>query len=397
MKKNRTLYITDYCLTPQKRLEKGSILCEGEKILAIGGASAFAREAGLEIIELNNIYSMPGFIDSHIHGSGGFDSSSAHTGKEHLSDMSSILARHGVTTFVPTVVSAPVDVMLNNLSDLSDMMMSDPPGADPVGIHIEGPFINPKKHGTQSPADIKPIDLKLCRELIEAGKGKIIKMTFAPELENAVELVELLVENNIMPSMGHSLAGKVDTLKAVDAGAHYCTHLFNGMPTLHQRDISLTGVALTDSRVNIELIIDGHHLDPLMIDLACRCKPDNQVSGISDGIMAVGMPEGNKYHVGSADFEISDGIAQTADGCLAGTTTLLDSGWHCLMTYSHMEITKAAACVTLNPAQAMGLEDRGILLPQKRADIAFFECGTNRPVMTVCNGKIVFDAVNKKA
>jgi N-acetylglucosamine-6-phosphate deacetylase len=396
MKKNRTLYITEYCLTPQKRLEKGSILCEGEKILAIGGASAFAREAGMEIIELKNIYCMPGFIDSHIHGSGGFDSSSAYTGKEHLSDMSSILAQHGVTTFVPTVVSAPSAIMLKNLSVLSDMMMSDLPGADPVGIHVEGPFINPKKHGTQYPADIKPVDLGFCRELIAAGKGKIKKMTFAPELDNAAKLVELLVENNIMPSMGHSLAGKEDTLKAIDAGAHYCTHFFNGMPELHQRDIALTGVALMDSRVNIELIIDGHHLDPLMIDLACRCKPDHQVSGISDAIMAVGMPEG-KYHVGSADFEISDGIAQTADGCLAGTTTLLDSGWHSLMTYSHMKATKAAACVTLNPAQAMGLDDRGILLPKKRADIAFFECGTNRPVMTMCRGKIVFDLVNKKA
>ncbi len=396
MGKNRTLYITEYCLTPQKRLEKGSILCEGEKILAIGSASAFAREAGLEIIELKNIYCTPGFIDSHIHGSGGFDSSSAYIGKEHLSDMSTILAQHGVTTFVPTVVSAPSKIMLKNLSVLSEMMISDPPGADPVGIHIEGPFISPQKHGTQSPADIKPVDLGFCRELIAAGKGKIKKMTFAPELANAVKLVELLVENNIMPSMGHSLAGKEDTLKAIDAGAHYCTHFFNGMPELHQRDITLTGVALIDSRVNIELIIDGHHLDPLMIDLACRCKPDHQVCGISDAIMAVGMPEG-KYHVGSTDFEISNGIAQTADGCLAGTTTLLDSGWHCLMTYSHMKATKAAACVTLNPAQAMGLDDRGILLPQKRADIAFFECGTNRPVMTVCSGKIVFDLVNKKA
>jgi N-acetylglucosamine-6-phosphate deacetylase len=395
MGKNRTLYITDYCLTPQKRLEKGSILCEGGYILAIGGASAFTREPGLKVVELKNIYCMPGFIDSHIHGAGGFDSSSAYTGKEHLSDMSSILARHGVTTFVPTVVSAPPDIMLKNLAALADMMNSELPGADPIGIHIEGPFISSKKHGTQLPADIKKVDLGLCRELIEAGKGKVKKITFAPELDKAVELVEFLVENNIMPSMGHSLAGKKATLNAIDAGAHYCTHLFNGMPPLRQREMTLTGIALTDSRVNIELIIDGHHLDPLMIDLACRCKPDHQVSGISDAIMAVGMPKG-KYHVGAADFEITDGIAQTADGCLAGTTTLLDSGWHSLMTYSHMKATKAAGCVTLNPAQAMGLEDRGILLPQKRADIAFFECGTNRPVMTVCKGKVVFDLVNKR-
>ncbi len=396
MGKNRKLYITDYCFTPHKRIEKGSILCEGEKILAIGGASAFTRENELEVIELKNIYCMPGFIDSHIHGAGGFDSSSAYTGKEQLENMSSVLAHHGVTTFVPTVVSAPYDTMLKNLSALYDMMHTGVSGADPIGIHIEGPFINTRKHGTQLPADIRPIDLGFCRELIKAGGEKVKKMTFAPELDNAVKLVELLVENNIMPSMGHSIADEKATLKAIDAGAHYCTHLFNGMPPLHQRDITLTGVALTDSRVHVELIIDGHHLNPLMIDLACRCKPDHQVSGISDAIMAVGMPKG-KYHVGAADFEITNGIAQTAEGCLAGTTTLLDSGWHSLMTYSHMKDIKAAACVTHNPAMAMGLEDRGILLPEKRADIAFFECGTNRPVMTVCKGKIVFDLINKKS
>lgn len=396
MKKNRKLYVTDYCFTPHKRIEEGSILCQDENILAIGGASAFAREDDLEIIEFENTYCMPGFIDTHIHGAGGFDSSSAYTGKEQLKDMSSVLARHGVTTFVPTVVSAPNDTMLENLSALADMMASSLPGADPVGIHVEGPFISPMKHGTQSPADIKAVDIGFCRELIQAGKGKIKKMTFAPELKNATGLIKLLLENNIMPSMGHSVADEKATLKAIDAGAVYCTHLFNGMPPLHQRDMTLTGIALTDSRVNIELILDGHHLNPRMIDLACRCKLDHQVSGISDAVMSVGMSKG-KYHVGGTAFEITNGIAQTADGLLAGTTTLLDSGWHSLMTYSHMKDTKAAACVTHNPAMAMELEDRGILLPGKRADIAFFECGTNRPVMTVCRGKIVFDlGINRK-
>ena len=397
MGKNRKLYIADYCFTPHRRIEKGSILCEDERILAVGGASAFTREKGLEVIEFENAYCMPGFIDSHIHGAGGFDSSSAYTGEEQLESMSLVLAHHGITSFVPTVVSASYETMLKNLSILADMTMSGLSGADVVGIHIEGPFINPEKHGTQLPADIKPIDLGFCRELIQAGKGKIRKMTFAPELDNAVKLIELLLENKIMPSMGHSVADEKATLKAIDAGAHYCTHLFNGMPPLHQRDMTLTGIALTDSRVNIELIIDGHHLNPRMIDLACRCKPDHQVSGISDAVMAVGMPKG-KYHIGAASFEITNGIAQTPDGLLAGTTTLLDSGWHSLMTYGHMKDTKAATCVTHNPALAMSLEDRGILLPQKRADIAFFECGTNRPIMTVRRGEIVFDrGVNRRA
>jgi N-acetylglucosamine-6-phosphate deacetylase len=124
MLKNRKLYISDYCLTPHTRIEKGSILCQNDKILAIGSASAFTREEGLEIVEMENTYCMPGFIDSHIHGAGGFDSSSAYTGKEQLKNMSAVLARHGVTSFIPTVVSAPGDTMLKNLNKLSEMILA---------------------------------------------------------------------------------------------------------------------------------------------------------------------------------------------------------------------------------------------------------------------------------
>lgn len=117
-------------------------------------------------------------------------------------------------------------------------------------------------------------------------------MTFAPELENAEKLVELLLEYGVKPSMGHSVANEVQTLRAIDAGASYCTHLFNGMPPLHQREMGLSSIALTDDRVTVELIIDGRHIHPRMVDLACRCKTSSKLVGISDCTMAAGMPNG---------------------------------------------------------------------------------------------------------
>ncbi len=391
MKRIRRLYVVDYLLTPEKRIDHAAVLCENERILAVGGISGFSLEPEVEVHEFSNAYLTPGFIDTHIHGAGGFDCSSVRQSPRRLEDMSRLLAERGVTTFVPTVVADQPEVMLENLRELSELMEQPLGGAVVAGINLEGPFINPLKRGAQEASAILPIDLGYARELLAAGGGKVKLMTFAPELEGAVDLVEFLVESEVKPSMGHSVADDIETLRAIDAGASHCTHLFNGMPPMHQRDMSLSNIALTDNRVTVEMIIDGRHVHPRMVDLACRCKPTNQIVGISDCTMAAGMPNG-EYRIGPSAIRVENGFSQTAQRTLAGTTTMLDSGWHSLMSCGHLPEIQAAAAVTRNPAESLGLFDRGTLLPNKRADLAIFECHTNRPLMTVRNGEIVYQA-----
>ena len=395
-RKNRKLFITGYCLTPHQTINNGAILVQDDKILAIGGASGFVREPGLEIIELPDCYATPGFVDSHIHGSGGFDSSTAFEEGIDIGEMCRVLAGHGVTSFVPTVISAPPEKILSNMDFLANMLSRpEYPGAEPVGIHIEGPFINRLKHGSQRVEDIREVDLGLAKEIITAGKGKLKIVTFAPELENSTKLIELLLENHIHPSMGHSIASEQDVLRAVDAGARRCTHLYNGMPPLHQRNASLGAVALTDDRITIELILDGSYLlHPRMLDLACRAKPKDKLIGISDCVQGADLRDG-RYHLGMSEIEVHGGLATTADGTLAGTTLNLAKGWQCLKTYSHLDDNGAAACVTINPALSLDLDDRGILRPGKRADISFFYQGNNEARLTVSRGRIVFDSEGK--
>lgn len=393
VKRERRLYITDYLITPHQRVENGAVLCENERILAVGGLSAFNRDPKLEVITFNNAYMMPGFIDTHIHGAGGFDCSSVDISPRPIDEMSRTLSSRGVTSFFPTVVAAPKEDMLKNLVQLAKEMQRELPGAVAAGINLEGPFINPSKCGAQDSDSITPIDLEFARELIDAGGGMIKMMTFAPELKKAEQLIELLIDYGIKPSMGHSIANDQQTLRAIDAGASYCTHLFNGMPPLHQRDIGLSSIALTDNRVTVELIIDGRHIHPRMVDLACRCKQAHQLVGISDCTMAAGMPNG-EYRIGPTRIKVKDGFSQTDQSILAGTTTMLDAGWHSLISYGHLADTRAAMAVTCNPAAAFGLGDRGTLLPNHRADLAIFEKKTNRPLLTVCNGKIVYRSEN---
>jgi len=390
-KRIRRLYMAGYCLTPQQRIDHCAVLCENRRILAVGGASAFNMDAELEVYKLPDAYIMPGFIDTHIHGGGGFDASRASSGDVSIQAMSALLASRGITGFVPTVVSLNPQNMLQQISALAAMFDNNMPGAEPVGIHLEGPFINPQKRGAQDSSSIRTIDMGFARELIAAGQGRIRRVTFAPELQQAEQLVELLCENDIQPSMGHSIADEAETLRAIDAGARCCTHLFNGMPPLEQRNISITAVALTDDRVTTELIIDGRHLHPRMIELACRCKPSSKLVAISDATMASGMPDGN-YWIGDSPIVVENGFSHTNEGRLAGTTTLLDNGWHSLMNYANTDETYAAGSVSLNPALSMNLHDRGILRPGTRADLAIFEQGTNRLLMTVCRGDIVYQA-----
>ncbi|MBE6364861.1 MAG: N-acetylglucosamine-6-phosphate deacetylase [Lentisphaerae bacterium] len=393
MKKSRIrrLYLADYLITPDHIIPNGGVLCENDKIIAVGGVSGFAMNEELELFRFENAYITPGFIDTHIHGAGGFDCSRVGASRNDLAAMSSILGERGVTGFFPTVVADEPASMIANLQTLTAAMKNPLPGADVIGINIEGPFLNPEKAGAQPKHLLGKIDLKFAADLIDAGEGLIKIMTFAPELENADKLIELLISRNVIASMGHSLAGEKETLRAIDAGATHCTHLFNGMNPLHQRNVGLPGIVLTDDRVTVELIIDGRHVHSRMVDLACRCKTLRQIIGISDGTMASGMPDGS-YHIGPSEIFVKNGFSQNSSGKLAGTITMLDAGWHSLMSCGHLSETKAAQAVTRNPAEHFALFDRGQLLPGLRADLAVFERNTNRALLTVRRGEIISKA-----
>ena len=310
-----------------------------------------------------------------------------------LAAMSRILGERGVTGFFPTVVADSKELMLENIRQLVRAMRQPLPGADALAINIEGPFLNPKRAGSQPHEVLCSIDPVFAKELIDAGEGMVKIMTFAPELRDAEKLIQLLKENNVIASMGHSLANESQTRRAIDAGATHCTHLFNGMEPLHQRQVGLAGIALTDDRVTVELIIDGRHVHSRMVDLACRCKPGHRLIGISDCTMASGMPDGD-YRIGPSEIRVIGGFSQNAEGKLAGTTTMLDSGWHSLMSCGHLSETRAAEAVTITPARHFGFDDRGILLPGKRADLAVFELGSNRPLFTVRRGEQIYRAEN---
>ena len=385
----RILFTADYCYTPFRKIVNASILCEEERIVAIGNSSSFNLDQATNVFHLAGTYAIPGFIDTHIHGTGGFDSSSAEEDKENFKFMVKTLVGHGVTSFLPTLVSNPKNRMLSSITALLSLISKEYQGAAPEGIGVEGPFINKIKRGGQDENFIRPIDIGELKEIISAGQNKIKIMTFAPELENSMKLIEVLRENNIIPSMGHTMAEEEIVIRAIDAGATHCTHLYNGMPVLHHRSVGIAGVALTDDRVTTEIILDGFHIHPRMVDIVCRTKPRDKIIGVSDAIQGAGLKDGI-FHIGTTQVNVKDGRVLTDDGIIAGTTLTLEQGWNHLVRYSQLPITDAAACLTINPARLLSLDSQGELAPGKLADIAFFSKDTNKAIMTVRKGKIVY-------
>lgn len=342
----------------------GRILVTDELIEALDGPAY----PGVTALSGEGLSAAPGFIDLQVNGVGDAD---------FIADPASIpraaalLPRHGVTSFLPTIVTSPrgtVESALTALERSSD-------GATPLGLHVEGPFISPRRLGVHDPGLRRDPDLGEIREWLAGGARMI---TLAPELPRALEAIEMIVEAGGLAAIGHTDADAATTGRAIEAGARYATHLFNSMPPLHHRTPGPVGELLGDARVTLGLIADGVHVDPLIIGLVARAA-QGRVSLVSDGV-ATGL--------GGRALTHGPGGARTPDGTLAGGTAGLDHG---VRTFAPIAGREAAiTAVTETPARLLGLEDgRGTLRAGGRADIVLLTADLE-VAMTIVGGRVAF-------
>ncbi len=392
--KDGLLIHTDYCLTPTTTLHNAAIVLQDGRFLAIGGFSAFIHTENYHVIEMPECYLMPGFVDTHLYGAGGFDCLGAETAKN-IGGMSRILAEHGVTSFVPTTQSCPQDKLLTVTDALADLVEKPMPGAVPAGIHIEGPYLSAERPGAHNKDYLRAVDLAEVEDVLAAGRGKVCILTFAPEVPGALDLIARLREHNVSPCMGHTVAEEEQLRAAVDAGANRCSHLYNGMEPIHQRKLGLAAIALIDERIWVEIITDGVHIHPAMIDLACRSKPRDKIIGISNSNEAAGLADG-VYKLGDETIVVVNGKSKLREGVLAGGVSFLDLNYHYMLDNTHLTQEAAAACFTVNAARSIGLADRGELKPGKRGDILVLN-RDHEVQMTIVQGRVVFDRQGKAA
>ncbi len=358
-------------LAPASVIERPLMLVEGGKILEIGTRTSRTIPQGLDALDFPGATIAPGFIDLHIHGGAGYDvmddTTSALPAVEHL------LARHGVTGYYPTTVTAPMDVTLHALARLADAIetrsrsdQTGPGRACPLGIHLEGPFLGHARRGVHPADNLLPPTLGFFGQFWQAARGHIRMMTIAPELEGAAEVIAEASRRGVCVSLGHSDADLAAAERGIAAGARHATHTFNAMRPLDHRDPGIIGAVLTDSRVSADIIADGIHLDPAIVKLFANAKgPDNTVL-ITDATAATGMPDG-RYRLGSIEVEVKDGRC-AAGGKLAGSVLTMDRAVRNLAQFAAWTLPQAIAAATQNPARVAGLTAKGVLAAGADAD-----------------------------
>jgi N-acetylglucosamine-6-phosphate deacetylase len=347
------------------------LLVEDHLIVEVSSRDARPIPGGVRAVDFGDAILAPGFVDIHIHGGAGHDVMGVHPSG--LCAIEQLLFRHGVTSYFPTTVTAPLDQTWSALDRLADAIESaagddSPRGqrAQPLGIHLEGPFISHARRGVHPPENLLLPTLQGFDRFWQAARGHIRVMTIAPELEGAREVIAEAAQRGVCVSIGHSDADMNSARAAVAAGARHATHGFNAMRPLDHRDPGIVGEMLTDSRLSADIIADGIHLDPAIVELFLKTKGPDAAVLITDAISATGMPEG-RYRLGTFEVEVKNGRC-VAGGKLAGSVLTMDRAVRNVMQFAHWDLQQALRLATSNPARVAGLPNRGKLEAGAEAD-----------------------------
>jgi N-acetylglucosamine-6-phosphate deacetylase len=330
------------------------VVVEDGLIAALGSQAEMELPAHARHLSFPGSSLAPAFFDVHIHGFAGHDVMEGTP--EALTAVRRFLATRGTGSFLATTVTAPVDRTLQSLSHLATRLREAAPGARPLGIHLEGPFLSHAKRGVHPPEHLQAPDIALFDRLFEAAEGQVRLMTLAPELPGAVELAAHATAKGVRVSVGHSNATAAETLRTIAAGAVSATHAFNAMRPLDHREPGILGIALTDDRLFAELICDGVHTDPALVKLWWRAKGSSRAILITDAMSAAGMPDG-EYQLGGFAVQVADGRAM-ANGVLAGSVLTLDRALENFVAFTGASLCDALPLLTRNPAAMTGFEDQ---------------------------------------
>jgi N-acetylglucosamine-6-phosphate deacetylase len=239
--------------------------------------------------------------------------------------------------------------------------------ARPLGIHLEGPFISHKRRGVHPPENLLTPSVAAFDRFWQAARGHIRVLTIAPELPGAVEVIAEASARGVCVSLGHS-DGDLNAARAgIAAGARHATHTFNAMRPLDHRDPGILGEVLTDSRLSADIIADGIHLDPVIVELFLKAKGPDAAVLITDATAATGMPDG-RYRLGSLEVEVKDGRCMVG-GKLAGSVLNMDRAVRNVVQFARWELQQAVRLATLNPARVAGVKQGGVLEAGAPADL----------------------------
>ncbi len=370
----KTVVTADQAFTPEGSVAGALLVFEDGRIATVGSRDAIEQPAGARVVDFGNNILAPGFVDIHIHGGAVYDVMNASA--DELAAVERSLAQRGVTSYLPTTVTAPLDktyIALERLAaaiETADahLSRSGVPRAQPLGMHLEGPFINHVRRGVHPPQYLREPSLEIFDRMWQAARGKVSVMTVAPELPKADFLIREATNRGVTVSVGHSDATTEQAQAGLAAGARHATHTFNAMRPLDHREPGIVGVVLGDDRITAELICDGIHVQPEVVKIWYRAKGPDRAVLVTDAISATGMGDG-RFQLGGFEVEVK-GDTCSYEGKLAGSVLTLDRAVRNVMEFASIGLWEAARLATLNPARTIGVSGRkGALVAGADADV----------------------------
>lgn len=370
----KTVLTAERLFTSTGILSAPILVIEDGRIVSVGNRSTSEIPAGAREVHFGDNILAPGFVDIHIHGGAGHDVMNADA--DALAAVERSLAARGVTSYFPTTVTAPLDatyIAIERLAaaiETADVRLTRNGDlrAQPLGIHLEGPFISHAKRGVHPPQHLQEPSLEIFDRMWQAARGNVSVMTIAPELPNAENLIAEAARRGVCVSVGHSDATAEATLAGISAGARHATHTFNAMRALDHREPGIVGVVLSDDRLSADVICDGIHVRPEVVKLWYRAKGPDHAVLVTDAISATGMGDG-RYQLGGFEVEVR-GDRCEYEGRLAGSVLTLDRAVRNVMEFASIGLADAVRLATYNPARVAGVSGRkGALTEGADADI----------------------------
>ena len=368
-------------VTPTEVIPDALICLANGQIEKIEGFNGQALEG--KIIDAFGLVVSPGWIDIQINGGFGLDFTDNPMG---IWEVARQLSKYGTTSILPTIITSPLETVRVAMNVLKQGPPRGWTGAQPLGLHVEGPFLNPQKKGAHNLQYLQmPAVSKVEGWSRENG---IWLVTLAPELDGAAELIETLIARKVMVSVGHSMANYEQAMRAFEQGVSCVTHLYNAMPSLLHRDPGLPGAFLTQPNVVAGLIADGIHCHPAMLQLTWQSKGADGIALVTDAMGAMGMPPG-KYLFGDFEINVDQVSARLTDGTLAGSILTADLALQNMLKWCNLRVEAVLPSLTSTPARLLNIPNKGKLTPGADADLVLLT-PSGQVVKTLIGGQVVF-------
>jgi len=375
-------------ITPFEELRDSALLFNDQGFIESIGKIVLPHGQKVARIDVGGKFIIPGLIDMHVHGGYGISFGLGDLAAD-LEKYSRWAAGNGETGFVLSIVGPDADFIQNAIEKYVELIPGAHPGALPLGLHLEGPFLNPERHGAYNPAWIRMPALEETQRYLKAGRGWIKQMTLAPELPGAPAVAQLLSEAGVIAALGHSNTDYDQAAAAMRAHFTHVTHTYNAQSPLNHRQPGVVGAVLASENVTAELIADGRHVHPAAMRILLRCLGAGRVVLVTDAMPGAGMPDGD-YELVGQKVSVRGGQATLPDGTIGGSTATLNSCVRNAVELAGASLKDAVRMASFNPAKVLGLERRmGSLEPGKCANLAVVDANMDVEMIFV-NGKLVY-------